>query len=165
VREWYDLHMRKKIIDPVRKDTTPPEHDWLDVESLAEVEITSEDAACPIESALLPGGAPGWRAAGPGKQTIRLLFASPQRLRRIRLKFVETQRERTQEYVLRWSADGGTSYREIVRQQWNFSPQGTNDQTEDHVVELAAVTVLELTIIPDISGGDAVASLAEWRLA
>ena len=73
--------------------------------------------------------------------------------------------ERTQEYVLRWSADGGQSFREIVRQQWNFSPQGATSQTQDYRVELPAVTVLELSIVPDTSGGAAVASLAQLRLA
>ena len=135
------------------------------MEELAEVEITSEDAAHPIESALLPGRASGWRAAGPGKQTIRLLFTNPQQLRRIWLNFVETRTERTQEYVLRWSPDSGQSFREIVRQQWNFSPEGATSETEDIHVELPAVTVLELSIIPEISGGNALASLAQLRLA
>ena len=157
--------MRKRIIAPVQQKTTSPDQDWLNVEDLAEVEITSEDAAHPIEFALLPGQASGWRAAGPGKQTIRILFTQPQRLRRIRLHFVETRTERTQEYVLRWSPDGGQSFREIVRQQWNFSPHGTTGETEDHHVELPAVTVLELSIIPDISGGNAFASLAQLQLA
>jgi hypothetical protein len=157
--------MLKRIIDQVQKDIAPPEQDWLNVEGIAEVEITSEDAAHPIESALVPGQASGWRAAGPGKQTIRLLFAQPQRLRRIWLNFSETLTERTQEYVLRWSPDGGQSFREIVRQQWNFSPQGTTSETEDHHVELQKVTMLELSITPDISGGDAFASLAQMRLA
>jgi hypothetical protein len=157
--------MRKRIITPVQQETTYPDLEWLNIEGLAEVEITSEDAAHPIESALLPGRASGWRAAGPGKQTIRLLFANPQRLRRIWLNFVEPRTERTQEYVLRWSPDGGQSYREIVRQQWNFSPQGATSETEDLHVELPAVTVLELSIIPDISGGNAFASLAQLRLA
>jgi hypothetical protein len=66
---------------------------------------------------------------------------------------------------LRWSADGGQSFRDIVRQSWNFSPHGATGETEDHHVELPAVTVLELSIIPDISGGPAVASLEQWRLA
>ena len=157
--------MRKRIITPVQQETAALDQDWLNMEGLAEVEITSEDAAHPIESALLPGRASGWRAAGPGKQTIRLLFANPQRLRRIRLNFVEPRTERTQEYVLRWSPDGGQSYREIVRQQWNFSPQGATSETEDLHVELSAVTVLEVSIIPDISGGNAFASLAQLRLA
>ena len=75
--------MRKRIITPVQTETASPEEDWLNVEGLAEVEVTSEDTAHPIELALLPGSTSGWRAAGPGKQTIRLLFAAPQRLRRI----------------------------------------------------------------------------------
>ncbi len=157
--------MRKRIIAPAPKEGALPDLDWLNVEELAEVEITSEDAAHPIEFALLPGGASGWRAAGPGKQTIRIIFANPQRLRRIWLNFVETRTERTQEYVLRWSPDGGQSFRDIVRQQWNFSPQGATFQTEDHHVDLPAVTVLELSIIPDTSGGNATASLAQFRLA
>ena len=153
--------MRKRIIEHQQETG----QDWLNLEELAEVEITSEDPDHPIESALLPGGASGWRAAGPGKQTIRLLFVHPLRLRRIWLNFVEPVTERTQEYVLRWSPDGGQSFREIVRQQWNFSPQGTSSETEDHHVELPAVTVLELIIIPDIGGKDAIASLAQLRLA
>lgn len=158
--------MRKRIIAQVQRETASPDQDWLNVEGLMEaVEITSEDAAHPIESALLPGDVSGWRAAEPGKQTIRLFFAQPQRLRRICLKFVESVSERTQEYVLRWSPDGGQSFREIVRQQWNFSPQGATYETEDHHVELPAVTVLELSIIPDTSGENAFASLAQLRLA
>lgn len=156
--------MRKRIIGQVQEGTEPP-GDWLNVEELAEVEITSEDAAFPIEAALVPGGTSGWRAAGPGKQTIRLLFATPQPLRRIWLNFLETRTGRTQEYVLRWSPDGGQSFREIVRQQWNFSPDGATSQTEDHHVDLPAVNLLELSIIPDTSGGNALASLAKLRLA
>jgi hypothetical protein len=93
------------------------------------------------------------------------VFAHPQRLQRIWLNFVEPRTERTQEYVLRWSPDSGQSFREIVRQQWNFSPQGATSETEDHHVELPAVTVLELSILPDTSGGNAFASLAQLRLA
>lgn len=157
--------MRKRIIAPVQQETASRDQDWLNVDGLVEVEITSEDAVHPIESALLPGYSSGWRAAGPGKQTIRLLFAYPQQLRRIWLKFVEPRTERTQEYVLRWSPDRGQSFREIVRQQYNFSPQGATCETEDHHVELPAVTVLELSIIPDTRGANAVASLAQLRIS
>jgi hypothetical protein len=129
------------------------------------VEVTSEDVDHPIEAALLPGHGSGWRAAAPGGQTIRLLFTRPQRLTRISLRYDEPVTERTQEYVLRWSADSGKSYREIARQQWNFSPQGATSETEDHRADLLAVTALELRIVPDISGGSAVASLARLRLA
>lgn len=157
--------MRKRIITTDQQHITAIDQEWLDVEALAEVEITSEDAAHPIESALLPGQSSGWRAAGPGKQTIRLIFIHPQQLSRIWLSFVETEVERTQEFALRWSADGGHTFNEIVRQQWNFSPLGASSETEDYRVDLSAVTVLELSIVPEISGGQRVASLAQLRLA
>ena len=157
--------MRKRIIAQAQKEPASADEDWLNVEELAEVEITSEDPAHPIESALLPDRPSGWRAATPGQQTIRLFFDQPQRLRRIWINFVEPGTERTQEYTLRWSPDCGRSFRNIVRQQWNFSSSGATNETEDHQVELPAVTVLELSIIPDISGGNALASLAQLRLA
>ena len=156
--------MRKRIINTIQQETASLDLEWLNIEELADVEISSEDADHPIESALLPGRS-GWRAAGPGKQTIRLNFDFPQKIQRILLNFVEPSTERTQEYVLRWSPDGGSTYREIVRQQWNFSPQGATSETEDIHLELPAVTELELSIIPDISGGNALASLAHLRLA
>jgi len=157
--------MRKRIVAPRERETTTAEDDWLDLEGLADVEVTSEDSAHPIEAALLAGHGSGWRASARGKQTIRLLFTHPQRLKRIYLSYVEPATPRTQEYVLRWSADGGSSYREIVRQQWNFSPQGATSETEDYRVDLSAVTALELSIVPDIGGGEAFASLASLRLA
>jgi hypothetical protein len=93
------------------------------------------------------------------------LFDQPQKLSQIGLVFEETEIQRTQEFVLRWSADGGRSFREIVRQQWNFSPPGTVRETEDCTVELCDVTVLELRVLPDLAGGNARASLARLRLA
>ena len=89
------------------------------------VEITSEHKDYPVESAFVSGEAQGWRAAETGRQTIRLVFDQPQRLKQISLIFEEKDTARTQEFVLRWSADGGNSFREIVRQQWNFSPPET----------------------------------------
>lgn len=157
--------MHKKIITPTPKQNESPDRNWLDIENIANVEITSEDDAYPVESALLPGKVSGWRAADPGKQTIRLLFNQPQKIQLIRLSFEESSIERTQEYVLRWSPDDGKTYNEIVRQQWNFNPQGSTSETEDYQVKLPAVTVLELSINPDISGKDTLASLKLLRIA
>ena len=157
--------MRKRIITDAPRDAARVDQEWFNVEPLAQVEVTSEDAAYPVESALVPGTERGWRAAQPGEQTIRLLFDQPQRLKHIRLVFEERACERTQEFVLRWSPDGGVSYRDIVRQQWNFSPDGTVTEVEDYRVELAGVTVVELTIVPNKSGGESRASLEQLRLA
>ena len=156
--------MQKRLTEvPGYKDE--PEGTWWDLEDMAQVELTSEDAAYPVEGALLPRSRSGWRAAEPGVQSIRLLFHHPQLLRRIRLRFDETEATRTQEFALRWSPDGGRSFRDIVRQQYTFSPEGSTSEVEDFNVELATVTALELTINPDQGRRLAYASLAEWRLA
>ncbi|MEJ2070295.1 MAG: hypothetical protein P8X65_09520 [Syntrophobacterales bacterium] len=157
--------MRKRIIGQGPPEVSAAEPDWLDLEPLAQVEITSEEVGYSIESALIPGTGPGWRAAQPGEQTIRLVFDEPLQLRRVHVVFQEDERERTQEFVLRWSPDGGQTYREIVRQQYNFSPPGSTREIEDYAVHLEGVTALELKIVPDISGGSARASLAQLRLA
>jgi len=137
---------------------------WLDVERAALVEVTSEENDHPVESAFALGDAPGWRAAAPGTQTIRLIFDQPQKLRCISLVFEENDIPRTQEFVLRWSPDGGSSVREIVRQQWNFSPGVSTREVEEYQVDLSGVTVLELVINPNIGGGVARASLKNLRL-
>lgn len=155
--------MRKRIT-PTFSASPPRKQEWLNLESAASVELTSEDAAFPIESALLQEKG-GWRAAGPGVQRIRLVFDQPQRLRRIHLAFEETQTPRTQEFVLRWSPDQGDTFREIVRQQWNFSSPDATRETEDYAVDLSNVTLLELTIDPDKENGKARASLLSLRLA
>ena len=157
--------MRKRIIGHSAGEVAAAEPGWMDLEHLAQVEITSEDVDHPIESALIPGTGSGWRAAQPGEQTIRLRFNEPLRLKRIHLVFQEDEQERTQEFVLRWSPDGGQSYREIVRQQYNFSPPEAAPEVEDYDVDLDGVTALELSIVPDISRGSARASLAQLRLA
>ncbi len=142
-----------------------PSEQWIHLTEIAEVEVTSEDREYPIESVFNFGDGPGWRAGVSGKQTIRLLFDRPQRLKRIWLRFVGTEVERTQEFTLRWSADKEGAAREIVRQQWDFSPSGSQTETEDYKVDLSGVSVLELTINPDIGGGQAIATLREWRVA
>jgi hypothetical protein len=156
--------MQKRLVAaPEQKTVT--EENWLDLAAMAEVELTSEDPARPIEGALFPNGESGWQAAEPGRQSIRLLFHQPQQVRRILLRFDEPAAERTQEFALSWSPDGGRSSCDIVRQQYTFSPAGSTSEVEDLNVDLPSVTALELTIIPDQGRGQARASLSEWRLA
>ena len=157
--------MRKHLIAPIPQDAPAVDEGWLDLDGAAVVEVTSEEKEYPVESALISGGIGGWRAADSGAQTIRLIFDHPQNLRRISLVFEEAKTERTQEFVLRWSADGGSSFRDIVRQQWNFSPPNAIREVEKFQVALSAVAVLELVIVPDISRGAARASLTSLRLS
>jgi len=157
--------MRKQLITPRPETVRSRSESWLDIERVALVEITSEDRNFPIESAFVSEEAQGWRAAAAGTQTIRLVFDQPQTLKQISLVFEEKESARTQEFVLRWSSDSGSSFREIVRQQWNFSPPETIREVEEYQVQLSNVTILELTIIPDTSGGTGRASLKSLRLS
>lgn len=157
--------MRKRLITTTSPEAPHLDEGWLDLASAATVEVTSEEKDYGIESALVSGEMRGWRAAVSGAQTVRLLFDKPQRLSRISLVFEESETERTQEFVLRWSPDGGRSFREIVRQQWNFSPPDTIREVEEYRVEISDVTVLELVIVPDISRGAARASLKSLRVS
>lgn len=158
--------MRKRLIPsiPHSSPVAAANQHWLDLESIAAVEVTSEENGFPIEAALLPGEDQGWRAAVPGTQTIRLHFDQPQRLTRIWLSFEERQTTRTQEFVLRFSSGAGDPFRDVVRQQWNFAAPDATREVEDYAVQLSDVKVLELTIVPEMSGGPARASLLSLRL-
>jgi hypothetical protein len=157
--------VRKSVITAAPPEVSQDDEAWLDLERLARVEVSSEDENHTVEAALVQGARTGWRASASGEQSLRLLFDEPRRLRRISLLFLEEERARTQEFVLRWSPDGGKSFRDVVRQQYNFSPAGATRESEDYEVALEGVTALELVITPDVSGGPARASLERLRLA
>jgi hypothetical protein len=158
------VRMRKRMIAPTPETVRSHAEGWLDLERAAVVEVTSEETDFPVEAALVSEETPGWRAASAGAQTIRLIFDQPQRLRNVSLCFEEKQATRTQEFVLRWSTGVGGSFREIVRQQWNFSPPDTMREVEEYQVELADVRVLELIILHHIGGGTARAALKSLQL-
>ena len=117
----------------------------------------------PIETVFNFGGGPGWRAASPGIQRIRLVLDQPRSIRRMRLQFNESDVARTQEFTVRMVQPPGRTLKEVVRQQWNFSPLSSEIELEDYQVDLKAVSILELAIDPDLGAGEAAATLADWR--
>jgi hypothetical protein len=157
--------MRKRLISRIPAAVQTRGEVCLDLERIATVEVTSEDKYFPIQSSLSMDQSQGWRAAEPGTQMIRLVFDEPQELKHVSLVFEEQEMIRTQEFVLQASSRSGGPFREIVRQQWNFSPPTSTREIEHYRVELSEVTIIELTIVPDISGGAARASLKSLRLS
>jgi hypothetical protein len=156
--------MRKRIIDAhAAKANSLSNAQWLNLAQIATVEVTSEDPDFPIES-VFTGKGPGWRAGTSGEQQIRLIFDEPISVRRIQLRFEEPEATRTQEFVLRWSGVDGGPGAEIVRQQWNFSPDGSITELEDYTVDLRNLSELDLVIRPDISRNEAIASLAAFGI-
>lgn len=156
------MRIRKQLVELAQPKTTP---EWLAIQDVAQIELTSEDQQYPIDSALIGNGGTGWRASGPGEQQIRLVFDTPQAIRLIHLVFEDTEQERLQEFTLRWSADRGLTYATIVRQQFFFSPSGATREVEDYSVDLNGATDVELQIVPDLSRRPIIASLKELRVS
>lgn len=159
--------MRKTIINPIPEISSFSDLNFLDLEQLAQVEFSSECPEHPVESALLlteDSGA-GWQAANAGEQTIRIIFDQPCIIEHVFLVFDEPHYARTQEFVLLWLPDNESCYREILRQQYHFSPPNTTQEIEHYEVGLNQLKALELRIIPDISGGETYAALKRLRLA
>lgn len=159
--------MRKRITSkPDDLTDAAPDRNWLDLSALARVEYTSEDPAYPVDNALRDTlRTNGWRAMETGTQTLRLLFEIPVQVRHIHLVFRELEHARTQEFVLRWRSVPDRQFREIVRQQYVFSPPDNSEEQEEYAVTLDGMMELELCIVPEISGRPLYASLAQLRLA
>jgi hypothetical protein len=136
---------------------------WLDLEELATAELSSEDPRHPFEEALKTDDATGWRALGPGPQLIRLRFDTPQAVKRVRLQFREEQVNRSQEIAL-FATGEGYKRKELIRQQWGFSPHGSTTELEDFFFELKGVTAIELEIDPGRHDKSVFASLASIRI-
>ena len=141
--------MRKSVIASAATAAGSGPEGWLDLDAIARVEISSEDVNLPIEHALGKTATTGWRAAETGPQVVRLVFDTPQTIRRIQLHFVDRVAERSQEFAV--YAGPGAELREVRRQQWTFSPQGSTEEIEDYPVNLSGITTLELRIDPDRS--------------
>jgi hypothetical protein len=156
--------MKKRTIRTDRRNDGS-DVNWLPLADLVDVEISSESTTHPIEGALGSPSESGWRADGPGEQTIRLNFEQPRAIRQVRVVVEEPERTRTQQFTLRVAIAPEGPWREVARQQFNFSPSGATREQEDYRIDLPAVAALELRIVPDISGGDARASLRELRVA
>jgi len=150
--------MRKSVISVPNTSSSSRANNALDLEQIASVEISSEDAHHPFENALTGGKAGGWRAADPGPQVIRLKFDHPQDIRAIRLEFREDRVQRAQEFAL-FATSAAHSRKEVVRQQWTFSPGGSAVEVEEYAVNLVGVSMLELEIDPGRHDKQATASL------
>ena len=158
--------MRKRIVgsNVTQRRAESVNNRWLDLEQIATVEVTSEDPHFPVEAVFESDSGIGWRASQDGEQQLRIIFDEPTTLHRIQLEFVESKTERTQEFTIRSSSAKGAPTREVVRQQWTFSPAGSTGETEYYEVNLKDVSVLELSIRPDLNHGLGRATLARWRV-
>ena len=147
--------LRKQIIEGTPA-APPSSADEIDIAAVATVLVTSEDPQHPVDHAFDRHRGPGgtcWVAGEVGDQTLVLAFDAPQAIRRVIVEVEEPAVARTQEVRLALSQDGGRTYREVLRQEYNFSPPGTTFEREEWAVAAEGVTHLRLWIRPE-KGGD-----------
>jgi hypothetical protein len=148
--------LRKKIINKQEAALpSAPVHEELDIARIATVHLTSESSEFPIENAFDEHSGPGgthWIAPDPGDQVLILQFDVPQTIHEILMEAEELEVSRTQEVELFLSSDSGSSYREVLRQEYNFSPPGTTFEREIWSVPAEGVTHLRIEIKPDKAG-------------
>jgi hypothetical protein len=73
--------MRKKVTGRTPETAPPGDKGWLNLEDVAEGEVTSEEPDYPVEAALIPGKESGWRTALAGQQVIRLFLTARSRFK------------------------------------------------------------------------------------
>lgn len=138
-----------------------------DIAAVATVLVSSEDPRYPIDAAFDGQRGPGasrWIAAQSGEQTLILAFDTPQTIRKILVEVEEPEISRTQEMAVSISHDGGQTYRELMRQEYNFSPPGTTLEHEEWSIKADAVSHLQLRIKPDKGGKAGRATLTTLAL-
>ena len=79
-------------------------------------------------------------------------FDQPQTISRLVYEVEEARRERTQEVRVEVSEDGGRTYRQLLVQEYTFSPRGATYQREEQRLNLHQVSHLCLTIVPNKNG-------------
>jgi hypothetical protein len=155
--------MRKTILGNQNENSSHLSDQWFGIDAIAGIGVTSEAKEAPVESVFDPNSETGWRAGNAGLQVVQITLSEPKTIRRIQLEFRESQFERTQEFTLHATAAGGERT-EVIRQQWTFSPKGSTQEVEDYRLNLNDISIVELTINPDLKHGRAHASLVHLRI-
>jgi hypothetical protein len=141
--------------------------DEIDIAGCATIAYSSEHPAHPVEHLLDGRSGPGatrWISARPDTiEHIVVEFDRPQAISRLVYEVEEAIRERTQEVRVEVSEDGGRAYRQILVQEYTFSPGGATYQREEQRFNLPQVSHLRLTIVPNKSGSGT-ATLTALRL-
>lgn len=131
---------------------------WLNIEAVADVVVMVDGRREPRR----PGF---WSADRPGVQTIEIRFHDRTPVRRLCVVSSEVEQTRTQEMAIWVSLRGGERHREVLRQQFTFSPGGATEEVEEYDLELEEVSTIQLRIVPSIDGRSAVARVDDVRVA
>jgi len=144
--------LRKQIIQEPHRAEADSAGPAKDIASIATVLVTSESPEHPVDNlfdARTGRGGSRWVAGTDGEQSVILAFDTPQTIREVGLETEELEASRTQALVLSLSRDGGRTYREVLRQEFTFSPPATTYERERWAVPAEGVTHLRVVVQPD----------------
>ena len=131
---------------------------WLELDAVADVTI--------VAGGRRVNRVPGvWSADSPGEQTVEIRFHHRTPVRRLRVVSSEGNESRTQEMTIWVSLRGGEQHREVLRQQFSFSPNGATEKVDEYALHLEDVSSIQLRIVPSIDGRPAVARVSELLVA
>ena len=146
--------LRKRLLKDARLLAAPSTE--LDVKAGATVAYSSEQPDHPVDNIFDGRDGPHgtfWASASTDTtETILLEFDQPQNISRLIFEAEERRVERTQEVRLEVSSDGGNSFRQLLVQEFVFSPAGATFQREDLRLSAVGVSHLRLTIVPHKNG-------------
>ena len=139
----------------------------IDIATHAVLAYTSEDPDHPIDN-LIDGhyGRHSTFWAGANANTVERIiveFDQPQSVSWMIYEVEDCACARTQEVSVEVSSDGGRTYRQMLVQEYTFSPAGATFQREVQRLNLPPISHLRLTIVPDKHGSGA-AKLNSLRL-
>jgi hypothetical protein len=158
--------MRKRLMTQ-ETSVSPERPGEIDIAGLALFAYSSEDPDHPLEHLVDGRGGPGgthWSGARSNTtECIVLTFDPAQPISGLAYEVEECNQERTQEVRVVVSTDHGHTYRQVLVQEYNFSPRGATFQREDLRLDLTGVTHLSLTIVPN-KRGTGVATLTSLRV-
>jgi F5/8 type C domain len=158
-------HLRKRLI--ATDAPAGAEDGHLVIGDRARLAYSCEDPAHPVENLFDgrdgPGGTYWASARADVTEHLILEFDEPQSIARLTYEVEETRLDRAQEVRVEVSADSGKSYRQLIVQEYAFSPRGATFQHEDLRLNVAGVTHMRLTIVPH-KNGSGTATLTSLRL-
>ena len=128
----------------------------IDIARHAVLAYTSDDPEHPIENLIDGHYGPGstfWAGAKPNTmERIVVEFDHPQSVSWMIYEVEDCVCARTQEVRVEVSSDGGRTYRQVLVQEYTFSPAGATFQREVQRLNLPPMSHLRLTIVPDKNG-------------
>lgn len=157
--------VRKRLLP--KEGENPAFAGEIDISSHAVLAYTSDDPDHPIEN-LIDGshgrGSTFWTGAAPNTtERIVVEFDQPQSVSCMIYEVEECSCERTQEVRVEVSSDAARTYRQVLVQEYTFSPAGATFQRQEQRFNLPSITHLRVTIVPD-KHGSGTAKLNSLRL-